>query len=123
MAGKSVSVAKGSTLDVWLTDNAPKVNVVRFEDTPSAITAFLSGQVDYFAENSSIAMNVRADNPDKNVGQAFLIRQSPAHIVVRQGDQNLLNWVNTFLFYNRLSGKLAELQKTWFKEVQELPQM
>ena len=28
-------VAKGSTLDIWLTDNAPGARLVRFEDTPS----------------------------------------------------------------------------------------
>jgi len=27
------------------------------------------------------------------------------------------------MFYNRLNGKLAGLQKTWFKEAQTLPQM
>lgn len=123
LKGRSVGVAKGSTLDIWLTDNAPGVKLVRFEDTPGAIAAYLAGQVETFAENSAIALKVAQDNPGKDVELKFLIRQSPAHVVVRHGEQNLLNWVNTFLFYNRLNGKLGALQMTWFKEKQTLPQM
>jgi polar amino acid transport system substrate-binding protein len=123
LAGKQVAVAKGSTLDTWLTDNAPDVKVVRFEDTPSAIAAYLAGQVDYFAENSAIALKVAGDNPGKRVSLAFLIRMSPAHVAVAQGEQNFLNWINTFLFFHRMNGDLAKLQKTFFKEEQTLPHM
>ncbi|GGF50331.1 ABC transporter substrate-binding protein [Aliidongia dinghuensis] len=123
LKGHSIGVAKGSTLDVWLTDNAPDANIVRFEDTPSAIAAYLAGQVEMFAENSAIALKVSEDNPSKEVQLKFLIRQSPAHALVRQGEQNFLNWINTFLFCHRLDGKLAALQVKWFKEAQTLPQI
>jgi polar amino acid transport system substrate-binding protein len=123
LRGRSIGVAKGSTLDVWLTDNAPGVRLVRFEDTPSAIAAYLAGQVETFAENSAIAIKVAEDNPSREVELKFLIRQSPAHVAVRQGEQNLLNWVNTFLFFNGLNGKLAAIQMRWFKEAQTLPRM
>ena len=123
LKGRSIAVAKGSTLDVWLTDNAKDVKVVRFEDTPSAIAAYLSGQAEAFAENSAIALKVAEDNAGKEVELKFLIRQSPAHVGVSQGEQNLLNWVNTFLFTNRLNGKLSELQLKHFKEAQNLPHM
>jgi len=119
--GRSVAVAKGSTLDVWLTDNAPKVKLVRFEDTPAAIAAYLAGQADTFAENSAIALKVQDQNPAKEVELKFLIRQSPAHVGVRQGEQNLLNWINTDIFFNKLNGKLGALQLKWFKEEQSLP--
>ncbi|MBB3610832.1 transporter substrate-binding domain-containing protein [Rhizobium sp. BK602] len=123
LAGKQIAVAKGSTLDTWLTDNAPGAQLVRFEDTPSAISAFLAGQAQYFAENSAIAAKVMEDNPGKPVSLAFLIRQSPAHVAVKQGEQNFLNWINTFLFYHNMNGDLAKLQKTFFKEEQALPHM
>lgn len=123
LKGRSIGVAKGSTLDIWLTDNAPGAKLVRFEDTPGAIAAYLAGQVETFAENSAIALKVAQDNPGKEVELKFLIRQSPAHVAVRHGEQDLVNWINTFLFYNRLNGKLGALQMTWFKEKQTLPQM
>ncbi|WP_029009619.1 transporter substrate-binding domain-containing protein [Azospirillum halopraeferens] len=123
LKGRTIGVAKGSTLDIWLTDNAPEARLVRFEDTPGAIAAYLAGQVETFAENSAIALKVAEDNPGKAVDLKFLIRQSPAHVVVRHNEQNLLNWINTFLFYNGLNGKLGTLQMTWFKEKQTLPRM
>ncbi|WP_372396234.1 transporter substrate-binding domain-containing protein [Azospirillum sp. HJ39] len=123
LKGRSIGVAKGSTLDIWLTDNAPGAKLVRFEDTPGAIAAYLAGQVETFAENSAIALKVAEDNPGKDVELKFLIRQSPAHVVLRHGEQDLRDWINTFLFYNRLNGKLGALQMKWFKEKQTLPQM
>ena len=62
---RSIAVAKGSTLDIWLTDNAPGARLVRFEDTPSAVAAYLAGQSESFAENSAIALKVADDNPAK----------------------------------------------------------
>jgi polar amino acid transport system substrate-binding protein len=121
--GQSIAVAKGSTLDVWLTDNAKGAKVMRFEDTPGAIKAFLSGQAAAFAENSAISQKVEQDNPNAKLELKFLIRQSPAHIMVAQGDQNLLNWINTFLFSERMSGDLSKLQAKWFGKAQELPLM
>jgi polar amino acid transport system substrate-binding protein len=121
LKGRSVAVAKGTTLDVWLTDNAPEIKLVRFEDTPAAIAAYLAGQADTFAENSAIAIKVMEQNPTKEVEMKFVIRQSPAHVGVRQGEQNLLNWINTALFVNKMSGKLGVLQMRWFKEEQTLP--
>ena len=80
-------MAKGSTLDIWLTDNAPGARLVRFEDTPSAVAAYLAGQSESFAENSAIALKVADDNPAKAPQLKFLIRQSPAHAAVQQGSR------------------------------------
>ena len=119
---RSIAVAKGSTLDIWLTDNAPGARLVRFEDTPSAVAAYLAGQSESFAENTpsrsrsptTTPPGAAAQVPDPPVARP---RSGPAR------QQNLLNWINTFLFYNRLNGKLPALQTKWFKEAQTLPQM
>src|SRR5207237_913918 len=89
--------------------------------TAAALAALLAGQADSFAENSAIALKVQEQNPAKDVELKFLIRQSPAHVGVRQGEQNLLNWINTDIFTNKLNGKLGALQLKWFKEEQLLP--
>ncbi len=120
LAGQSIAVARGTTLDVWLTDNAPEANLVRFEDASSALAAYAAGQTDFFAENSAIALSAASGG---DVSLKFLIRQSPAHAAVRQGDHNLLQWLNTDLFYNRMNGKLQALQMKWFKEATPLPSL
>ena len=119
---RSIAVAKGSTLDIWLTDNAPGARLVRFEDTPSAVAASSGGPVRVLRREQRHRAQVADDNPARR-RSSFLIRQSPAHAAVQQGQQNLLNWINTFLFYNRLNGKLPALQTKWFAEAQTLPQM
>lgn len=120
MAGVSIAVARGTTLDVWLTDNATEANIVRFEDAASALAAFAAGQTQYFAENSVIAAN--AQNA-ADLELKFRIRQSPAHIAVSHGEHNLLQWLNTDLFFNRLNGKLDALQVEFFGQASDVPNM
>lgn len=120
MAGASIAVARGTTLDVWLTDNAPGANIVRFEDAASALAAFAAGQTQYFAENSIIAKNAQSATA---LELKFRIRQSPAHAAVNQGEHNLLQWLNTDLFFNRLNGKLDALQVEFFGEASAVPNM
>ena len=120
--GRQIAVARGTTLDLWLTDNAPGARLSRFEDVSSTLAAYLSGQAEMFAENSAIVVNARNDHPDSDMELIFSIRQSPAHVGVPMGEHNLLQWVNTFVFANRLNGRLPGLQKKWFQEEQgDLP--
>ncbi|TKT69609.1 transporter substrate-binding domain-containing protein [Aquamicrobium sp. LC103] len=120
--GRQIAVARGTTLDLWLTDNASGARISRFEDVPSTLAAYLTGQAEMFAENSAIVVNAKKDHPDADMELKFSIRQSPAHVGVPMGEHNLLQWVNTFVFANRLNGRLPELQKKWFQEEQgDLP--
>lgn len=115
LSGKTVAVARGTTLDLWLTDNAPSdANIARFEDVPSAMSAYLSGQANLFAENSAIIANLRTERPEIEIAPVLIMRQSPAHIGVAMGEHNLLQWVNTFVFTNVMNGNLPALQKKWF---------
>ncbi|MCF1503124.1 transporter substrate-binding domain-containing protein [Afifella sp. H1R] len=119
LAGQSIAVAKGTTLDLWLSDNAPDANLIRFEDVPSVLSAYMAGQASSFAENSAIVAEAAKNNPDVEMDLKFLIRQSPAHIGIRHGEPDLLRWLDTFLFSNRMNGKLPELQEKWFNVKQD----
>lgn len=113
--GHTIAVARGTTLDLWLTDNVPSgAKLARFDDVPGAMAAYLAGQADMLAENSAIISNLRRDRPDTKIEPVFEIRQSPAHIGVAMGEHNLLQWVNTFVFTNVINGKLPALQEKWF---------
>ena len=119
LAGTSIAVAKGTTLDLWLTDNAPEANLIRFEDVASTLSAYMAGQAQSFAENSAIVAEAAKDNPDVEMERKFLIRQSPAHVAIKQGEPDFLRWIDTFLFSNRLNGKLPALQEKWFNVKQD----
>jgi polar amino acid transport system substrate-binding protein len=46
----------------------------------------------------------------------YRIRTSPAHMGVRHGEFNLLRWLDTFIFYSKMNGKLEELHQKWMGE-------
>jgi len=115
LSGHTISVARGTTLDLWLTDNAPDdATIARFEDVPAAMAAYIAGQSDMFAENSAIIANLRLDRPDIEIAPVVIMRQSPAHVGVPMGEHNLLQWVNTFVFSNIINENLPALQEKWF---------
>jgi len=68
------------TQEMTLTAMAPKANIVRFEDDTTSNTAFLSGQTDLWATLNTIAQSIAKQNPAKNIGLKFKLRNSPAHI-------------------------------------------
>ena len=50
---------------------------------------------------------------DKGFEPKFIIRFSPTHIAFQQGNPELGRWLDTFVFYNKLNGKLDELSRKW----------
>ncbi len=110
------AATKGTTQDMTLTAMAPKANIVRFEDDTTSNTAFLSGQTDLWATLNTIAQSVIKQNPAKNIELKFKLRNSPAHMAMRQGDYGLLQWLNTYVWLIRNNGELQRLHRTWLGE-------
>ncbi|GAB4151197.1 MAG: transporter substrate-binding domain-containing protein [Cyanobacteria bacterium J069] len=122
LAGKTVGVTNGSLEDLELTKRVPAgVEIKRFEDNSTTAAALLAGQVDAIATGNTIANAVMKDNPGKNLGRNFVMRNSPCYIGVRRGDLDLLQWVDVFVANKRLSGDLEALSQEWFNEPLELP--
>jgi polar amino acid transport system substrate-binding protein len=111
-----ISATKGTTQDLTLTAMAPKANIVRFEDDTTSNTAFLSGQVDMWATLNTIATTIAKKNPDQQIELKFKLRDSPAHMAMRQGDFGLLRWLDTYVFLIRANGELQRLHRKWLGE-------
>jgi len=116
LASLKVAATKGTTQDLTLTAMAPKANIVRFEDDTTSNTAFLSGQTDLWATLNTIAQAIAQKNADKNIELKFKLRNSPAHMAMRQGDFALLQWLNTYVFLIRNNGELQRLHRAWLGE-------
>jgi polar amino acid transport system substrate-binding protein len=112
----TIGVARGTTQDISLTEMAPDAEIVRFEDDATTAAAFLSGQVDLFGTANIVAQDLVRKDPDLDLVNKFVIRTSPAHIGVRHGEFNLLRWLDTFIFYNKMNGTLDQLHQTWMGE-------
>ena len=111
----TVGVPRGTTQDISLTEMAPDANIVRFEDDATTAAAYLSGQVDLFGTANIVAQDI-AKQQGVDLVNKFVIRTSPAHMGVRQGEFNLLRWLDTFIFYSKMNGNLERLHQTWLGE-------
>ena len=112
--GLKVAVVRGNTQDIAFTPIAPPTcTILRFDDDSSANQALLSGQVDALVTGSVFAAIMAKQNPDKKLEIKLSIRDNPLAIGVRRGQQDLLNWVNTFIFYMKYSGEREALHKKY----------
>src|SRR3954471_8809642 len=108
-----VVAAKGTTQELGLSAMNPSANIMRTEDDATAATAYVTGQADLFATNSLIVPDLMKRAPDKEFDLKFVIRRSPGHMGVRMGEFAMLQWLNSFIFFNTMNGELDKLHRKW----------
>lgn len=122
LSGYSIGVTQGALEDLELSEKAPDgVEIKRFEDNSITVSALLAGQVDLIATGNTIAGKVIQDNPDSDLENKFVMKNSPCYIGVRRGDLDMLEWVNVFIRHKRFSGELDTLSQEWFGEPLQIP--
>jgi polar amino acid transport system substrate-binding protein len=113
--GYKVGATLGTLEEIAFSDAAPAdVEIMRFDDQATTVQAFVSGQVDLIVTGNAIAVQIMKDHPEMNVESKFILQQSPCHIGVRRGDEPLLNWVNSFIYFHTLNKDLDKLSIKWF---------
>ncbi|WP_188052182.1 transporter substrate-binding domain-containing protein [Aureimonas fodinaquatilis] len=116
LKGKRVSVPKGSTQDVAVSGYGVEgLEVVRFDDDALAMQALISGQVDATAAVAAVANDVIAkrnlDNLEvKSEVPIFTLYWSMA---TRKDASELHQWLNNFIYYQEVTGRLDELHNKW----------
>jgi polar amino acid transport system substrate-binding protein len=113
IGSNKVAAAKGTTQDLAISEMNPRATVMRTEDDATAATAYLSGQAELFATNSTVAQALSKQNPGKEFDRKFVIRRSPAHMGVRMGEANLVRWLDGFIFYNTMNDELDRLHRKY----------
>ncbi|MEM6713642.1 MAG: transporter substrate-binding domain-containing protein [Cyanobacteria bacterium P01_D01_bin.6] len=123
LSGYKVGVTQGTLEDLELSDAVgDDVEIERFADNSLTASSLISGQVDMIATGNVVASELAKNNPDKNIEGKFIIKESPAHIGLRRGEVDLLQWVNTFVYHKRLGGELDDFSQAWLGEpLPELP--
>ena len=117
-----VVTPKGGTADVTLTAMNPRASIMRTEDDATAATAYMTGQADLFATNNMLLPDYMKRSPRTEFDLKFTLRRSPAHVAVRMGDFTLLQWLNSFIFFNTMNGELDKLHQKWLgASMQPLP--
>lgn len=116
LEGLRIGVPRGTTQDIAITELCPDCDVIRFEDDATSAAAYISGQVDVFATANIVAQELSNQHPDREFVPLYRIRNSPAHMGVRQGELSLVRWLDTFIFYSKMNGTLDDLHEKWLGE-------
>ena len=123
LAGKSVSVTRGSVDDAELTKVVPaNAEVRRFEDNNGTVSAYVSGQVQIITTAVAVAANMMQRNPQLNTELKFSLKDSPNFIGVAKGEDKLRAKVNEIIAAAKSSGDLEKMSQKWLgRSTGELP--
>jgi polar amino acid transport system substrate-binding protein len=116
LAGKTVSVARGSTNDTIMTNDFPDTKVVRFDSIADAIAAVTANKVDAVVESSVTVKAEAAKDPDLGVVEGPALEPSLVSMGVLPGDQIWINYLNNFIRNLIASGEDQELHQKWLHE-------
>ncbi len=124
MAGKSISVTRGSVDDAELTKVAPLTTEMRrFEDNNSTISSFVSGQTQLVATSAQVAGAMMNKNPQLGTEFKFVLKDSPNFIGLGKGEDKLRLKVNEILMDAKKNGDLDKMAMKWLgRPAGDLPQ-
>jgi polar amino acid transport system substrate-binding protein len=114
LAGKKVSVARGSIDDTLVTKHFPKAEVVRFETIADAIAALKSAKVDVVMEGDTTVKQEAAKDSSLAVLDIPPIRPQLIAMGVPQTDVVWKNYLDNFIRNFNSSGQNNDLYQKWF---------
>jgi len=114
LAGKTVAVGRGTTSDLYLSENAPEgTTILRYESPTDAFLAVEQGKAHAFAEGYDHAMHQILTHPNWEVKGEPFARTFPC-MGLPLGEQEWLNWVNLFILHKLNDGTIQKLYSEWF---------
>ncbi|RZJ14960.1 MAG: transporter substrate-binding domain-containing protein [Haliea sp.] len=113
LAGKTISVTRGSMQDEELQRLAPGAVVRRFEDNNATLAAFLSGQTQMFATGTAVAAAIKQKTPNLSLELKVILANAPCYVGVPKGEAQLLAKVNQIILEAKKSGQLDDISQRW----------
>ncbi|SAL55487.1 ABC amino acid transporter, periplasmic ligand binding protein [Caballeronia terrestris] len=116
LAGKTISVARGTLEDLSVSKVAPpSATIKRFDDPNGAISAFLSGQAQLMVVGNDVGATIIARNPPIQPEQKFELFSSPDHVGLNKNEPRLLKEVDAAIVQAKKDGTLNALSTKWLK--------
>ena len=114
MAGKRIALTRATLEEATVPKVAPKgTELVYFDDIGPTIQALLSGQVDAAGMSAFAAKSVADRNPDAGIETKFTVTTAYYAAAVRQADESLRHWIDTWVFVNSRNGVLAGIYEKY----------
>lgn len=122
--GKSIAVTRAALEDQELGKVAPAgLEVKRFEDNNTTVSAYTAGQTQLIATGASVAGNMMAKNPQMGTEYKLLLKDSPNFIGVSKGEDKLRLKVNDIIAEAKKSGDIDKMATKWLgRPAGDLPQ-
>lgn len=111
LRGTAISLVRGTTQDSELTAMATEkgINVVRYEDDATLVTAAISGQATAVATSATVVNQIKQRNTDIAFEPKVTIRTLDVAIGVRKGEEALVEKLNEWISANMANGKLNDI--------------
>ncbi|MFI5013910.1 MAG: transporter substrate-binding domain-containing protein [Hyphomicrobiales bacterium] len=114
LAGKRIGITRATLEEATVPKIAPQdAKIVFFDDIAATIQALLSGQVDAAAFSAFAAKSVADRNPNMKLENKFTVATAYYSAVVRPADQELLRFLNTWVFLRTQDGTLASIYEKY----------
>ncbi|AZP04993.1 cysteine ABC transporter substrate-binding protein [Jeotgalibaca ciconiae] len=92
--GKTLIVAKGTTADIYFTENHPEIELLKFDQYSDAYGALLDGRGDSFSTDNTEVLAWAIENGGYTVGIDTLGDLDTIAPAVQKGNTELLDWLN-----------------------------
>ncbi|WOA52873.1 transporter substrate-binding domain-containing protein [Dickeya solani] len=116
LQGKTIGVTRGAVEDMVLTEAAPKtVDIKRYEDNNTTLSAYLSGQVQYIATGNLVIAAIAEKNPAKAPVAKFMLKDSPCYIGLKKDEPALKAKINELIEKAVKDNTLNGLSEKWLK--------
>ena len=114
LIGKKISVSRGTYTEQVLMAALPQgAQIVRFDDDAQAMAAMASGQVDAYGVGNVPGSQLIKRFPERKYEIKITIPPRNWYSFgVRRGDSDLLQWLNTWVFFQRESGDLRRIYES-----------
>ncbi|MGF6781872.1 transporter substrate-binding domain-containing protein [Paraburkholderia sp. GAS334] len=116
LAGKTISVARGTLEDLSISKVAPaSATIKRFDDPNGAIAAFLSGQAQLMVVGNDVGATIIARHPAIEPEQKFELFSSPDHVGLNKSETRLMQKVDETIAQAKKDGTLNAISQKWLK--------
>lgn len=114
MAGKRIALTRATLEEATVPKVAPHgTDIVFFDDISATIQSLLSGQVDAAGMSAFAAKSIADRNPAAGIETKFTVTTAYYSPVVRQADELLRHWIDTWVFVNSRNGVLAGIYEKY----------
>lgn len=94
LKGKKLIVNKGTTAELFFTENYPDIELVSYEQNTETFQALVDGRGDALAHDNTLLFAWAYENDGFNIVEGNLGSQDAIAPAVSKGNTELLNWLN-----------------------------